>query len=64
MNFYEHTIIARQDTSPSQLKQIQEKYTNIVEKFEGKVIKTGKLGINEFILFNKKIEKEITFILK
>ena len=35
MNFYEHTIIARQDTSPSQLKQIQEKYTNLVNKNDG-----------------------------
>ena len=34
MNFYEHTIIARQDTSPSQLKQIQEKYTGLVKKNE------------------------------
>ena len=25
MNLYEHTIIARQDTSPAQLKQLQEK---------------------------------------
>ena len=32
MNLYEHTIIARQDTSPSQLKQITDKYLNIVEK--------------------------------
>ena len=39
MNFYEHTIIARQDTSPSQLKQIQEKYTNLVNKNEGDVVK-------------------------
>ena len=31
MNLYEHTIIARQDTSPSQLKQLQEKYANLVE---------------------------------
>ena len=31
MNFYEHTIIARQDISPSQIKQMQEKYTKIIE---------------------------------
>ena len=35
MNLYEHTIIARQDTSPNQLKQLQEKYSKIVEKNEG-----------------------------
>ena len=29
MNYYEHTLIARQDTSPSQIKQIQDKYTKL-----------------------------------
>ena len=57
MNFYEHTIIARQDTSPSQLKQLQEKYTKIVEKNEGKVVKTenwGFLNLSYLIKKNKK----------
>ena len=45
MNLYEHTIIARQDTSPSQLKQIQEKYANLVEKFDGSVVKTENWGL-------------------
>ena len=45
MNFYEHTIIARQDTSPSQLKQLQEKYANLVEKFDGSVVKTENWGL-------------------
>ena len=40
MNFYEHTIIARQDTTQSQLKQIEEKYSNLVTKNEGKIVKT------------------------
>ena len=34
MNLYEHTIIARQDTSPSEIKQLTEKYSKIVEKNE------------------------------
>ena len=57
MNFYEHTIIARQDTSPAQLKQIQEKYTNLVNKNEGKVLKTenwGLLYLSYLIKKNKK----------
>ncbi len=57
MNFYEHTIIARQDTSPSQLKQIQEKYTDLVNKNEGKVVKTenwGLLNLSYLIKKNKK----------
>ena len=28
MNLYEHTIIARQDASPSEIKQLIEKYSN------------------------------------
>ena len=39
MNLYEHTIVARQDTSPSQLKQLEEKYSKIVKKNEGDVVK-------------------------
>ena len=35
MNLYEHTIIARQDASPSELKQLTEKYSKIVEKNDG-----------------------------
>ena len=57
MNFYEHTIIARQDMGASQLKQIQEKYTNLVIKNEGKVIKTenwGLLNLSYLIKKNKK----------
>ena len=57
MNFYEHTIIARQDTSPSQLKQLQEKYTTLVSKNDGKVVKTenwGLLNLSYLIKKNKK----------
>ena len=57
MNFYEHTIIARQDTSSAQIKQIQEKYTNLVNKNEGKVVKTenwGLLYMSHLIKKNKK----------
>tara|TARA_B110000263_G_C15055781_1_gene395106 strand:+ start:56 stop:403 length:348 start_codon:yes stop_codon:yes gene_type:complete len=57
MNLYEHTIIARQDTSPTQLKQIIEKYSKIVEKCEGNILKTenwGLLYLSYMIKKNKK----------
>ena len=57
MNLYEHTIIARQDTSPSELKQLTEKYSKIIEKNEGEVVKTenwGLLNLSYFIKKNKK----------
>ena len=57
MNLYEHTIIARQDTSPSEIKQLTEKYSKIVEKNEGEIIKTenwGLLNLSYLIKKNKK----------
>ena len=57
MNLYEHTLIARQDISPSQLKQIQEKYSKIVEKSDGNIVKTenwGLLNLSYLIKKNKK----------
>ncbi|MDA9663437.1 30S ribosomal protein S6 [Candidatus Pelagibacter sp.] len=57
MNLYEHTIVARQDTSPSQLKQITEKYTKLVEKHNGDIVKTenwGLLNLSYIIKKNKK----------
>ena len=43
MNFYEHTIIARQDTPASQVKVLQEKYSKIIEGNEGKILKFESL---------------------
>ena len=57
MNFYEHTIIARQDVSPSQLKQIEEKYSKIVEKLDGDIVKLenwGLMNLSYLIKRNKK----------
>ncbi len=57
MNLYEHTIIARQDASPSELKQLTEKYSKIVEKNEGEIVKTenwGLLNLSYLIRKNKK----------
>ena len=54
---YEHTIIARQDASPSQIKQLIEKYSKIVENLEGNIVKTenwGLLDLSYIINKNKK----------
>ena len=54
MNLYEHTIIAKQDVSPSQIKQLIEKYSKIVEKLEGDVVKTENWGLlNLSYIINK-----------
>ena len=64
MNLYEHTIIARQDTSPSELQQLMEKYSKIVEKNEGEVVKTENWGLLNLSYIIKKIKKAATFTLR
>ena len=57
MNLYEHTIVARQDASPSQIKGLVEKYSEIVKKNKGKIVKTenwGLLNLSYLIKKNKK----------
>ena len=57
MNLYEHTIIARQDTSPTQLKQLQEKYSKIIESNEGDVVKLENWGLMNLSYLIKKNKK-------
>ena len=57
MNLYEHTIIARQDTSPSELKQLTEKYSKIVEKNQGEIVKTENWGLMNLSYLIKKNRK-------
>ena len=57
MNLYEHTIIARQDVSPGQLKQIREKYSKIVEKNDGDVVKLENWGLMNLSYLIKKNKK-------
>ena len=45
MNCYEHTIIAKQDLSESQNKNLVEKYENIIKENSGKVIKKEEWGL-------------------
>ena len=57
MNLYEHTIITRQDASPSEIKQLTDKYSKIVEKNQGEIVKTehwGLLNLSYLIKKNKK----------
>jgi small subunit ribosomal protein S6 len=57
MNLYEHTIIARQDTSPSEIKQLTEKYSKIIEKNDGEIIKTENWGLLHLSYLIKKNRK-------
>ena len=57
MNLYEHTIIARQDVSPAQIKQLIEKYSKIVEKLEGDIVKTENWGLLDLAYIINKNKK-------
>ena len=57
MNLYEHNIIARQDTSTSELKQLTEKYSKIIEKNDGEVVKTENWGLINLSYIIKKNKK-------
>ena len=57
MNLYEHTLIAKQDASQTQLNQIKEKYTQLVSKYDGNIVKVenwGLLNLSYLIKKNKK----------
>ena len=57
MNLYEHTIVAKQDVSPSQIKQLTEKYSKIVEKNDGSIVKTESWGLINLSYIIKKNKK-------
>ena len=57
MNLYEHTIIARQDISPSQIKNLKEKYSKLIQENKGNLVQTqewGLLNLSYLIKKNKK----------
>ena len=57
MNLYEHTIVARQDTSPSQIKQLTEKYSKLIEKNDGNIVQTENWGMLNLAYIIKKNKK-------
>ena len=48
MEFYEHTLIAKQDLSTPDLENLENKYKDIITKSSGKVIKIEKWGLLSF----------------
>ena len=57
MSIYEHTIVAKQSHSADQLKSVKTKYSKIIEKNEGEIIKIddwGLLNLSHKINKNKK----------
>ena len=57
MNFYEHTIVTRQDMSASEIKQITDKYSKIVLQNKGVIVQTQNWGLLNLAYEIKKNKK-------
>ena len=64
MNCYEHTLIAKQDSSESQKKKLVDKYQNIINKNSGKVLKTEEWGLRNLAYEIKNNQKGYYFHIK
>ena len=64
MNLYEHTFISKEDLPESQLKKIVEKYSEIINKNLGKIIKTQDWGLRTFAYKIKNSKKGFYFHIK
>ena len=57
MVFYENTVIARQDLGEKEIKEIKEKYNELINKSSGKVIKIENWGLLNLAKKNKEVQK-------
>ena len=57
MNLYEHTIVARQDATANQIKQLTDKYSKIVEQNNGDIVQTQNWGLLNLSYIIKKNRK-------
>ena len=48
MSFYEHTLVAKQDLSTTQVTDVEKKYNDIINNTNGEVIKIEKWGLLNF----------------
>ena len=45
MSFYENTIIAKQDLSEKELRDVKDKYSDLINSSSGKVVKIEEWGL-------------------
>jgi len=64
MNFYEHTLIAREDLAESQSKGLLDKYKKIIDTNLGKVLKTEEWGLRTLSYKIKNNKKGLYFHIK
>ena len=64
MNYYEHTLIAKQDLPESQNKKLVDKYENIIKKNSGKIVKTEEWGLMNLARIVKNNKRGFYFHIK
>ena len=64
MNCYEHTFIAKQDLLNKQSQELINKYTDIIKKKSGKILKTEEWGLRNFSRNIKNNKKGFYFHIK
>ena len=64
MNCYEHTLITKQDLQEDQSKTLISKYEEIINKNDGKVLKTEEWGLKNFSHKIKNNKKGFYFHIK
>ena len=57
MAFYENTLVAKQDLAEKELKILKDKYSDIINKSSGKVIKIEEWGLINLAQKIKKFNK-------
>ena len=55
MAFYENTIIAKQNLAKNELDKVRDRYSDLIDKSNGKVLKIEEWGL---INLSKKIKKD------
>jgi len=64
MNYYEHTLIAKQDLTEKENKALIDKYKSLINKNSGEVLRTEEWGLKNFTHKVKKKRKGFYFHMK
>ena len=64
MNCYEHTFITKQDLETNQFQELINKYSDIIKKSSGKVLKTEEWGLRNLSRNIKNNKKGFYFHIK
>ena len=59
MAFYEQTIVAKQDLPGEELKKVEDKYKEIIEKNSGKILSSVNKKLNFLIVGDKPTTKKV-----